>query len=319
MEPARLVIDSSASARVMRLGMAVMVVLGWVALQVADVVLSVMFFSEPNFPEVALVTSPVLLAVPWIVAMASARGVVEVHPGSLVVRHRRVLRRPLVIARTDVRRILLDDGSATGRARFATGDPAEPLLWTDPVVRRQHDDRPIIGDSLLPNMAIELHTPLAMDAARDEITAVPANCEITPPRRRGRARALLLAMEDLDAVRRAMVGWPVETPDAAAVIPREVAEAARRVPQDARALVAMSAVTGLLLAAELYALAPFAFGLTMLYVVGMVRRRQAAAQSAREAVGRRSAFLSPEDRATAMAAIDANLRTGSTPPPGWEA
>ena len=312
-------IDSSASARLLRLGTALMVVLGWAALQLADVVMSLMLWTEPNFPEVLVVTSPVLLAVPWIVWMATARGVVEVHPDSLVIRHRRVLRRPLVVPRAQVRRVLLDDGSATGRARFATGDPAEPLLWTDPVVRRQHDDRPIIGDGMLPNLAVELVTPLTMDAARDGLSAVPANCEIGPPRRRGQARALLLAMEDLDAVRRGMAGWPVETPDAARAVPPQVAEAARQVPKDAAALVALCTLTALLLAGGLHALVPFSFALSAVYVVQMVRRRQAAAESAREEVSRRSAFLSPEERATAMAAIDANLRTGSTPPPSWKA
>lgn len=310
-------IDSSASARVLRLGMALMVVLGWAALQLADVILSLMLWSEPNFPEVLLVTSPVLLVVPWIVWMATAQGVVEVHPDSLVIHHRRVLRRPLVVPRAQVRRVLLDDGAATGRARFATGDPAEPLLWTDPVVRRQHDDRPIIGDGLLPNVAIELATPMPMDAARDEITAVPANCEIRPPRRRGQARALLLAMEDLEAVRRGMVGWPVETPDATGAIPPQVAEAARQVPQDAAVMVVLCTVTALFLATGLHALVPFAFGLNVLYVVQMVRRRQAAAEAAREEVRSRAGVLSPQERATAMAAIDANLNTGSKPPPGW--
>jgi hypothetical protein len=313
-EPIRLRIHASAAARIMRFGMALMVVLGWLALQVADVILSLMLWSEPSFPDVLVMTSPVLLAVPWILWMAAAGGVVEVHPDALVIRHRRVLRRPLTIPRSQVRRVLLDDGSATGRARFATGDPAEPLLWTDPVVRRQHADRPVVGDALLPNLAVVLEEPLVMDAARDSLTALTFGGEVAPPRRSGAARALLFAMEDLHAVRAALVGWPVEMADGAGAVPPEVAEAARRVPREAAAWVVLSALVALLTIAELYALAAASFVLVLVLVAQSVRRRQETADAARQRV--RASALSPRDRATALAAIDVNLGRRSTPPPG---
>lgn len=308
MEPARLPIRASARGRLLRLGMAFAVIALWAGLQLADIVLSLMLWSEPNFPEVALLTSPMLLAVPWMLGMAFARGHLEVRPDALVVHHRRVLRHPLVIPRDQVRRVLIDDGSATGRARFPTGDPAEPLVWTDPVVRRQRPGRAIIGDDLLPDLAIELHEPIGLDAARGSLGAVSASAEIPPPPRGTRARWLLLAMEDLEAARTALVGYRVELPPEG-VVPPQVAEAARRVPQDAAMLLTIATIgAGFLVLGE-----PVLWGgwmaLGFVWVASMTRRRQAAARDARADLERRAAGLSPEDRATAGAAVDANLRT----------
>ena len=159
MEHVSLEISRSGQARFLRLCFALGVVGLWLGLQLADVVLSLMLWSEPNFPEVLVYTSPVLLVVPWILRMALARGRVTVEPDRLTIRHPRVLRRDLVVPREQVARVIVDDGAATGRARFATGDPAEPLLWTDPVVTRQYADRPLIGDALLPNLALVLASP----------------------------------------------------------------------------------------------------------------------------------------------------------------
>lgn len=303
-------------ARIARMALAGGIVLGWLSLWLIDVVLSVMFFTEPDH-ELLVLTSPVLLAVPWIVVMANARGRVEVTPEALVIRHLRVLRRPLVVPREQVRRILLDDGEATGRARFATGDPDEPLLWTDPVPTHQLEGRALIGDSLLPNLAVVVDPPMAMDAARDVVTAVPFGREIDPPRRRTRARAILLAVEDLEAAQRALAGWPVERPQLAGVIPAEVPEAAARVPEDAAGLVLL-AVVGAATLVLMPLLFPVVLAGQAYFVYRMVTRRREAAEAARAEVERRAASLGPVERATALAAIDANLgpRRSFGPPGG---
>jgi hypothetical protein len=295
----------------MRVCAALGVVGAWLALQLADVILSLMLWSEPSFPDVLVYTSPMLLVVAWLLYLALARGTVTVEPDRLVIRHPRVLRRDLVVPREQVARIIVDDGAATGRARFATGDPAEPLLWTDPVVTRQYVDRPLIGDALLPNVALVLEHPLVMDAARDGITSVPV-CDIGPPPRES-ARALLLTLSDLDAVRTALATWPLDRTDPAAVIPPQVAEGAAQVPRDAAGLVVLAMMGSLLLVLELHWLLPVLFIVAFAYVSDMVKRRAKAAEAARAEV--RSRGLGPRDEATALAAIDANLGVRNRPFP----
>lgn len=302
-------------ARFARLATAALAVLLWLGLGLVDLVLSAMFFSDPS-PEILLFSSPLLLAAPWIAWMANARGRVEIRHDALVISHRRILRRPIVVPRQQVQRILLDDGAATGRARFATGDVHEPLLWTDPVPRRQRADRPLIGDGVLPNVAVMLHQPLPMDAVRDPITAVALGHDLDPPRRGTQARALLLSMEDLEAVRLALAGWPVEQSDAAAVIPPQVAAAAARVNADALLFVLLSAGFALLAAKSLLIVLPFWLGLSLYLVYRMQVRRVTAATEARAELDRRAATMSPAERATAHAAIEANLGTRSFGPPG---
>lgn len=294
----------------MRVCAALAVVGAWLALQLADVILSLMLWSEPSFPEVLVYTSPMLLVVPWMLYMAFARGVVLVEPDRLVIRHPRVLRRDLVVPRAQVARIIVDDGAATGRARFATGDPEEPLLWTDPVVTRQRPGRPLLGDALLPNVAIVLDEPLAMEAARDVLTFVPVGCEIGPPPRAD-AQALLLTMEDLEHVRAAFATWPLDRSDPTMVIPPQVAAGAAQVPRDAAGLVLLSMAGAMLLVMEQYWLLPALFLLSLVFVNDMVKRRAEAAEAAREEVFRRD--MSPQDRATALAAIEANLGTRRGP------
>lgn len=246
-------------------------------------------------------------------AMANARGTVLVHHDSIEIRHRRILRHPLIIPRAQVARVLLDDGAATGRARFATGDVTEPLLWTDPVPRRQRADLPLIGDDLLPNTAIVLTAPLAMDAARDWLTAVPVSCELPPPRRHGQARALLLTMDGLEAVRMALVSWPVEQPDVLHAIPDQVAAAAARVPRDAGVAVVLAVVGAVCMTVNPYLLLPIWFAVSLLFAATMVKRRQATAEAARADVAQRAPTMTPEAQATALAAIDANLGASQAP------
>jgi hypothetical protein len=304
-EPVALPIRRLGRARLTRWLMALSVVAGWLALFVADAIFSLMLFSGPH-PEILLWTSPMLLAVPWILS-GLGQGRLLVRPDALEVRYSRLLKRPLVIPRALVARVLLDDGSATGRARFATGDPAAPLLWTDPVPLRQRDDLPLIGDAELPNLAVVLHEPLPLAAFRGPPTAITATGEMPPPRPGREARGLVFAVEDLEAARLALAGWPVEQPDVAAVIPAEVADSAARVPGDAAVFVALACLGALTLVTSLYFLFPVWVGLSMWWAVVMVRRRQRAEAAARAAVGDR--LMTPAERATATAAIDANFRS----------
>ncbi len=301
-------------ARLARAGLLVAV---WLGLGLVSVVLSLMLWTEPS-AIVLLIGSPMLLPVPWIVVRANARGQIRVFRDAVEIRHRRVLRRPLIVPRAQVERVLLDDGSATGRARFPTGDEREPLLWTDAIPSRQHDDRPLIGDSVLPNLALVLREPLPMDAARGRLAAVADGCEMAPPRPEGHARALLLAMDDLDAAAVAFAGWPIERPDVRHVIPPEVAEAAARAPKDANLFLALAAVGAMLVTAKLFVLVPVWFAVSAVVLHRMIGRRRQAGDTARADVARRAASLSPADRAAALAAIDTNLGSAAEsfgPPP----
>lgn len=310
--PKQLAISRSLPARLSRLMLAGGVILCWLSLGVMDLVFSVMFFSEPH-PEILLYASPMLAVVPWILGMASARGRVVVHADHLEIRHRRVLKRAIFLHRHEVRRILIDDGAITGRARFPTGDKNEPLLWTDPVPRKQHGDRPLIGDAILPNLAIVPVVPLRMTMARGALAAIPV--DIDPPPRGADARALLLSMENLEAVRAALADWPVSEPDVLAdAIPSEVADAATRVEADASIMVAFATATGLTVVAAPM-LAPIPFAASLYFVWRMMKRRHEAEARARAEVAGRTGWETAE-RTTAVAAIDANFgRAHSEGPP----
>lgn len=317
MPPTRLLVARSERARLGRLGLAAGAVISWVVLVAADLFLSVMFFSDPD-PWVAILTSPLLLLAPYLASMAGARGAVEVHADSLVIRHPRVLRRPLVVPRTQVARVIIDDGEATGRARFATGDPQEPLLWTSGEPTRQRADRPLIGDSLLPNLAIVLERPLSMEAARDAFTAVPFTREIDPPPRHGLAEVLMLTLEDADGARRALAGWPVQEPVAPHVVPQQVAAAAARVPQDATTVLIVAAVIAAVTIEHQAIGFLIWLPIALLMVQRMARRRGEQAAAARADLARRAPSLTAAERVTAAAAIEANLGgPTSQGPPGW--
>ncbi len=311
-EPVVVPLRHLARARASRTLAAVGVVAAWLALFLAELILSVMFFSEPH-PEILLYTSPMLLAVPVILG-GLRRGRLLVHHDVLALHYPRMLRRPLVLDRLHVERVLLDDGSATGRARFATGDPSRPLLWTEAVALRQHDRRPLFGDQDLPNLAIVLRTPIPLDAARNPWVTITMAGEMEPPRPSGEADAILLTVESLEDARLALTGWQVEQPDVSGVIPAEVAVAARRVPQDAAIFVVLAFLGAIGLVGGMWPLFPLFMGLSMWWAVGMVRRRQAQEAAARAALDDR--LMSPADRATATAAIDANFRR-SVGPPGF--
>src|SRR5688572_20309716 len=94
-EPIVLPLRHRASARMSRTLGAVGVVIGWLALFVGDLILSVMLFSSPH-PEILLYTSPLLLAVPVILA-GLRPGQLVVHHDALELRYPRMLRRPLVL------------------------------------------------------------------------------------------------------------------------------------------------------------------------------------------------------------------------------
>lgn len=310
MEPTRLTIARSSREHAARLSMAGLAVIAWVCLVMLDVFLSAMFFSSPS-PGMWLVTSPLLAAAAWIAWVTSRRGEVEVHHDRLVIRHPRVLRRPLVVPREQVARVLLDDGAATGGARFFTGDEREPLLWTDPLPRRQHADRPLIGDGIVPNVAVVLARPLAITGARDPLTAAPAPGDVPPPRP-GEARALLLALEDLPAARFAFAGWNVQEAGAAQVIPPQVAAAAARVPVDAATLLLLAAFAAALTIENQLIGYVIWVPAALALVMRMQRRRQRQAAEARADVAGRP--MTPAQRAAALAAIDANL--GAPPSQG---
>lgn len=288
--------------------------LSWVALVLLDVFLSAMFFSSPS-PSLWLVTSPLLLAAAWVAWMAGRRGTVEVHHDRLVIDHPRVLRRPLSVGRDQVARVLLDDGSATGGARFFTGDEREPLLWTDPVPRRQYPDRPLIGDALLPNVAIVLAWPLPIDVARDPYTATPAPGDVPPPLK-GDARALMFALDDVESARTAFSGWNVQDARAATVVPPHVAAAAARVPVDATLLLVLATLVAVVTLDNHLVGYLIWFPLALALVLRVQRRRQAQGAAARADVERRASRMTPAERAAAHAAIDANLgpRPSQGPP-----
>jgi hypothetical protein len=307
-------ITRSAHGTLLRYLTAAGVVLGWLGLAVLDAVLSLIFWTEPN-PAILIYTAPVLAVVPWILKMAAAKGSMVVYPDHLEIRHGRLLKRPIFLERAQVSRVLIDDGSTTGRARFPTGDVNEPLLWTDPVPRRQHADRPLIGDGSLPNLAIVLTAPLRMSMARSSLAALAMPGEIPPPRRDGLARALLLPMAELDPVRIALAGWPTE--EAAArghMIPEQVAASAERVGQEAAVMVTLAMATAMLLLFQ-PELAVFTFIASLFFIWRTVSARRRAETEARAFVSGRIAWDSA-DGATALAAIDANFgNSGSHPPP----
>ena len=316
-DPVSLPIRRSWPALLMRLGLAAGVVVAWLAIWVLEHLMSFIFWTEPD-GGVLLTFAPMLLAVPWLLYMALARGTVRVHHDALEIRHPRILRRPLTVPRTQVKRVQLDDGAATGCARFPTGDPGEPLLWTDRMPRRQRGDRALLGDAVLPNLAIELHTPLEMDAARDPITSIPVERDMAPPRRSTPARVLMVALEDLEGARSAFAGWPLERPDLAAVIPPQVAAANARIPQDAAGFVLVATFGAVLLTLELYPLLVVWAGVAFWFVKDVVQRRQEAAAAAREDLDRRAASMTASAVVRSLAVIDANLGTGASQgPPGW--
>jgi hypothetical protein len=305
--PKPLAISRYGLGRLSRLLSAAGVVLCWLSFAVVDAVLSLMLWSEPHPETILIYTSPMLAVIPWILRMAGARGQVIVYYDFIEIRHSRVLREPIFLHRDHVSRILIDDGATTGLARFPTGDPNEPLLWTDRVVRKQHPDRPLIGDGILPNLAIVLKAPLPMTMARSSLTALSMGCELPPPKRSGRARALLLAMEDLNPVRIALGGWPAEeASERGHAIPPQVAAAAAHVNTDAAILATLSAGTGILtLVNPLVASIPFLGSL--FFAFRMVRRRQRAEEQARSEIAGRIELGSSDERATALAAINANF------------
>lgn len=238
--------------------------------------------------------------------MALARGSVEIDASQLVVRHRRVLRRPLRIARSEVRAVALDEGWS-GNARFPSTDPAQPFLWTDRRPVRQDRRRPLLGDAKLPNVALILDPPQVIRQARDPITALPTPRDPGPPSRRVPAEIIFLTLADTADVRTALAGWPLEDALEREPLPEAVCEPAQPAPQILVAFGVTAVVNLALLAGGLWWLMPLVILAATPLVARGVRRNQRHAERALRAAA---------DDPHARAAAQAN-HPGAAPTPIW--
>ena len=268
-----LAISQSAHGTLRRYFAAVGVVLAWLSLALMDAVLSLMFWTEPN-PEILLYTAPMLAVVPWILQMAGARGRVVISLDHIEIRHRRMLKRAIFLDRPQVSRVLLNEDSTEGWAGLETGNVDVSPLWTHPSPRKQHADSPLLGDGVPPNVAIVLARPLSMSMARSSLASLTMSRELPPPRRDGQARVLLLAMEDLAAVRVALADWPTEAV-AGGAAPERVAAAARLGREAAVITMLVTATAMLLMIDPALAVVPFFIAL-LVVLTGARRRRQMA-------------------------------------------
>jgi hypothetical protein len=139
-----------------------------------------------------------------------AKGAVDVAVDELAI-NRAPLTTALRLPRAQVARVIVDDGTSAGEARFPTGDSAEPFLWParSPRLRRQ--------DAPRPNVALVLSTPLAVGNARHE--SVTFDVAAPLPFMKSRASVIFLAVEDPEAAARALGAWRVERPSSVPVLP----------------------------------------------------------------------------------------------------
>lgn len=303
----RFVLARSELALLDRLLCAVTVAAFPFALYAGAWVISLMLWtSGPQLADLLWLIVACLLLAAWICHMALARGSVEIAASQLVVRHRRVLRRPLRIARSDVRAVALDEGWS-GNARFPTTDPAEPFLWTGRRPVRRDRRRPLLGDAQLPNVALILDPPQVIRQARDPITALSTPRDPGPPSRRVPAEIIFLTLADTTDARAALAGWPLEDALTREALPDAVRQPARPAPEILAAFAVTAVVNLALLASGLWWLMPLVILAATPLVAHGVRHNQRRAARAFRAAG---------DDPHARAAAHAN-HPGAAPAPTW--
>lgn len=200
MPPRTLPLSRNHAANALRVGTAVALVAG-VSL-VGLFVAAMDAFSGGSGSDALLfllLLGPLLGMVGYVSRLTLRPARLVVHADALEVIHPRMLSRPLVIPRSNV------------RATYV-GDADQPLLRAGRSVGDRDPLRPVIGDGVMPNLVIELISPVAIDQARGAWVAAAMRGEPDPPSPTDPVTAVVLAVADPGAARQALAGWGLQRP-----------------------------------------------------------------------------------------------------------